>query len=962
MLAVSLFIQLLAGEARCPEDACLRGIAFIDANNGWTVGDDGAIWRTTDGGARWERQSGGTRGTLRKVVFQDARRGWICGREDGPAGASGVLLVTRDGGESWQRVLASAVPALEGIAFVNDNEGFLWGEAGGPYSSGLFKTKDGGRSWAPVSGLAPGGWVSAWFASPDAGWLTGRDGRVYQFSGKEWYPIPADALGERKALACHSGIAAGDGGLLIDQQNGRWSLSRTHIDAKALAQAEWRGLCRQGDRVLVAGSPGSVVLLSEDGGKHFAPRATGTPLAMHDCCLLPDGTAHACGAMGTVIRSVDGGKTWSIPRKPLEHATILVVGRSASALPWRTVARHGWEDGLAVAALTASADATANGFPATLRKAGFVAAETGRPGPTWRERLVMALRQFQPEHLLLEDVPGDKGWLMDATVALQWAADPAKCPEQIEALGLKPWLGGIAWRSSGPMDSMVRVDGRKPSDRLADTVDGHVASLLADSGLPASEESAFEGWTPLRPNPGQAWASLLAASSARLRGAQRPLPAPEPLDPAMAKALERRRLHEVLARPGALPQVDAEAASSTLPATLDLLDDAKGAPFLDRLASGAERSGRWQLARELRAMLVERYPAHPLALSSTRWLIGHESSREVRRREELSRTVELAILQAGMPGGADAGIIARAGGKKIESPETVTRVTRETTVLDGRALARKSLESCLSREALLRASGSLAAQDPATQFMLQSARRQLGQFEQAQAYYNKAATSLTKGSPWQTAAEIELWLANRSGEPPRPAIACRQAASRPHLDGRLEDDCWINALKPLRGAGPATTVAMSFDSDFLYLAARCPGAAPDAGTVAAGRSPDSAKSSRDRVSFFLDLDRDHATGYTLTIDDQGRVADRCCADPTWDPRWFVAVAREEDGWTLEAALPLSALTGESVTSGQAWLVQVARWRGESMACCWSGAASPGATESFPGLPGLLLFLPSGKSR
>ncbi|MFM7114320.1 MAG: YCF48-related protein, partial [Planctomycetota bacterium] len=70
MLAISLFIQLLAGEARCPEDACLRGIAFIDASRGWTVGDDGAIWRTTDGGAHWERQSGGTRGTLRKVVFQ----------------------------------------------------------------------------------------------------------------------------------------------------------------------------------------------------------------------------------------------------------------------------------------------------------------------------------------------------------------------------------------------------------------------------------------------------------------------------------------------------------------------------------------------------------------------------------------------------------------------------------------------------------------------------------------------------------------------------------------------------------------------------------------------------------------------------------------------------------------------------------------------------------------------------
>jgi len=76
----------------------------------------------------------------------------------------------------------------------------------------------------------------------------------------------------------------------------------------------------------------------------------------------------------------------------------------------------------------------------------------------------------------------------------------------------------------------------------------------------------------------------------------------------------------------------------------------------------------------------------------------------------------------------------------------------------------------------------------------------------------------------------------------------------------------------------------------------------------------------------------------------------------------VAVAREEDGWTLEAAIPFSALTGETVTTGQAWLVQVARMRGEDPVAIWSRAKGGGGEPWFPGQPGLALFLPSGKPR
>lgn len=959
MAAWTLLAVLALGEVRCPEDACLRGIAFLDPANGWVVGDDGAIWRTTDGGATWERQSGGTRGSLRRVVFQDDKRGWICGREDGPSGAAGVLLVTRDGGASWQRVLAGAVPALHGIAFVSETDGFLWGEAAGAHSSGLFKTRDGGRSWSPVAGTAPGGWSSGWFDSIDSGVLVGLDGRVQQFTGKEWAPIPADSPEGQRALACLGGMACGTGGMLICQQNGRWSLARTHLDTRALGQVAWRALARQGERVLVAGSPGGAVLLSEDGGRHFAPRLSGVPHSLYDACLVGEGTAYACGAMGVVIKSRDGGKTWEPVRRPLTHAAFLVATPDPARLPWRTIAQHGWEEGLAMAAVAVSSQPEPFGLLAAHRHAGLVTTETARGGPGWRERLVLALRQHQPEHFLVATGAGDrKAWLLEASGAAQWASDPSRFPEQIEALGLKPWRGGVAWRAASGEDATVRVTGQRPSDRLEDTPEGHAEATLALFGINGGEPTPYEGWAAINPGPGGPWRSLLAASSARLEGARRPLPMPEPLDASATKALEQRRLHEALARPGALAPADAERSASGLGATLDRLDDARGAPFLDRLASGAERSGRWQLARELRAMLVDRYPAHPLALASTRWLIGHESSGEVRRREELARTVERSIMQAGMPGANGNG----SGGTASRSSETITRVTRETAILEGPALTRKTLETCLAREMMLRASGSLAAQDPGAQFMLQSARRQLGQFQPAFAYYKNAAESLPRGSPWQTAAEMELWLANRTGEPPRPALPCRQAPARPHLDGRLEDPCWQNALRPMEGASSPTLVAMAFDADFLYLAARCQGVAPDGGVQARGRKPDSADETRDRITFFLDIDRDHATGYTLTIDDRGQVADRCCLDPTWDPRWFVAVAREEDGWAAEAAIPLSALTGGTVTTGQAWLAQVVRGRGNEPVATWSRPRGAGPGAGFPGQPGLVLFLPSGKAR
>jgi photosystem II stability/assembly factor-like uncharacterized protein len=104
----------------------LWDIAFVDAENGWLVGEEGVICHTRDGGATWELQTAGvpvervlakgekprppdivpgldggpSRLTLTAVRFADRERGFALGWYSDVA--ESIILGTRDGGATWQ--------------------------------------------------------------------------------------------------------------------------------------------------------------------------------------------------------------------------------------------------------------------------------------------------------------------------------------------------------------------------------------------------------------------------------------------------------------------------------------------------------------------------------------------------------------------------------------------------------------------------------------------------------------------------------------------------------------------------------------------------------------------------------------------------------------------------------------------------------------------------------------------
>ena len=203
--------------------------------------------------------------------------------------------------------------------------------------------------------------------------------------------------------------------------------------------------------------------------------------------------------------------------------------------------------------------------------------------------------------------------------------------------------------------------------------------------------------------------------------------------------------------------------------------------------------------------------------------------------------------------------------------------------------------------------------EPRVGFPLAIAHRRQGYPRQAERFY----LSLSRTRPhdaWWAAGECEQWLAERRGLAPRPVAPCVRTAAKPRLDGQLDDAVWKN-LRPLElhsvrreDASWSAVAMLAYDDEFLYLAASCRQVESiRRSEIEKKREHDADLSWQDRIEFCLDVDRDRSTFYRLSIDQRGCTHDECWHDATWNPKWFVATARQDDTWTVEAAIPLVEL-------------------------------------------------------
>jgi photosystem II stability/assembly factor-like uncharacterized protein len=957
----------------------LRSVWFTDRRRGWAVGGQGLpysagsrglVLATTDGGQTWQPLSWNQFPRLMRVQFLSPNDGWAAGEasEYYPAG----LFSSDSGGRRWTPMSGGIGTSWLAGFFTRSDSGVL---AGGSGTTALLVN----RKVTPVS----------------VGALGRRTIRSLRFSNDG------------------TGWAVADGGVVLRSGNrgASWSVLTSGMPDESAAIFDWRAVHSIAQSVWIVGRPGSIVLHSADSGASWQTISTGQPIPLEAVWFSDRQRGWAVGALGTILATKDGGLSWQVQRRGGERAAVLCVHGPGKSAPLLAHVQLGAELGYLTADLAMIGSPHEPGSSVgvgaamrlgdAVRVAGGTLAESDWRFPAlanvtslshvlteWNRqheghalkdlerRLVVAIRTWRPDVVLGESPdPADAADPSSALVSqalergFQSAADARAFPELIASAQLTPWHATKLFAATSDATTTdSHIDASELSRRaewagrpLDDQV-SLAASLLAESYSPTSQRISYRR-VITRQTQSTSDDALMAGIILEPGGpARRRLLPPVEINDAQRRAVQARRNllaimgraenHSVLAQ-----QMNAQVGGLMR----DLPPDQAG-NVLYSLARTHFRHGRWRETCELLLKLLDENPSHLTAVEAQRWLIQYYASSEARHRECVSGLAGQSFINPQAP--------------RTEAPAKEQLPTESEPTLDQPpATARLSLD----RQA--RAVGGLASgipwargsvdtakrlvqhaplvwSEPQVQFALAAAQRALGNVKDSDKFYTTFALGRDAGA-WSDAARSERWIRDRNGMPPKPIVISQRIPAPPHLDGLLDDPAWkASPAAPLRSVEQPTDsdflshVQVAHDHRFLYIAISCAESLSEAPSPVRPRSRDMDLSAHDRVDLYLDLDRDYGTYYRLAIDRRGCVFDDCWADRSWDPTWYVASRSDEQGYYIEAAIPLTELTDTPPVDGTVWAFNAVRIIPGQRILSWS---RPAGTAPSPEGMGLLLF-------
>lgn len=991
------------------DDACLNDVFFLDSELGWVVGDRGVILRTTDGGRRWEQIVSPVECKLDGVFFNSARDGWIVGGFAEPVThlSTGVVLRTKDGGRTWRRISNSRIPWMKQIHMATDRAGWALGHRSPIFPSGLMLTQDGGASWRPFPGEVQGEWTAAARLGMNQFALVGRDRTASVANQGELetafvWPTGEFDLHTIAMVDQRYGWTAGDAGsvLMTDDGGGSWDEPPVPLDANVAREFDWRTIAARGDRVWVAGNPGSRIGRSVDQGQSWEWVPTGSNFPINRIYFLDEDRGWAIGDMGTILSTIDGGRTWLLSRNAAERVALLGVFESHKNIPLELFARHSGNDGCfsAVSMLDkiqtnqptvspihdrihlalSNVGVSGYSFDLASSREGNESSEYER----LKERLVRQLRTWRPE-VVVCDAVDDSSTPQRISIelfreAIRDAADESKYPNQVTQAGLQPWrVTKLFTRSleDERRDELLPINQFAP--RLGTSLEDY---CLVGNGLIKPFDSKVElqqGWRFVGLDmdgafsPGGAGGSSLFSGidPNRMREMQRVLLPPGPGNLEVMRRQARKwewidRISVTTTTTGG----DADIWMREVEGLLIGLGPTGGGNVLFQLALAHEKNRQYEAAARAMHMLVTDYQDHPLWDGAILWLIRYYSSSEARWLLH-PKAAEPHINVAAEPTDDDpyADVMQDFQVQQTEYHDPVQvpfslrqriddRHIHDVGVDDRAGHARQLIQTLANRRPLVAALAqveiSQAAVDRVWTGMQPTSTQAIASARQA-------------GGRWGQLGAIEHWLREAVDAPPVPVMLCRKALSPPNLDGDLGDPIWeqtpvveLGLLGAESRLQPTQTkIRIAYDHEFLFLAVECQQVGTDTSEASPElkelqpRERDAAIGKRDRIAFALDVDRDYATAFVFEVDPNGKCRESTLGSTDWNPQWFIAPGRQGEAWTAEIAIPFSQLGIATPNDRDAWGIALQR--------CLPGEKPPFKSTSFLGEPqvdSVLLFI------
>jgi photosystem II stability/assembly factor-like uncharacterized protein len=686
------------------DDANLHDICFVGSRDGWCVGDHGAVWRTEDGGKTWKPLSCPVDCALRSVCFLTDRIGWVAGGSTTPFTrvGVGVLLATRDGGQTWKELTRSSrpLPQLHVVRFFTPTSGIVVGESTAEFPTGVMITNDAGKTWQSVDGPPHDGWRAADFLAPTIGVVAGLDGETARVDGARMIDLRAGRFGLRglydvKLNRDDSGWMVGDGALVLRTHNRGvvWEAPPTLLPKEARAFFNFRAVAVRGSRVWIAGSPGSIVWHSPDGGRSWRAQPTGQTAPLERLSFSTDKLGCAVGAFGVILRTEDGGQTWEPVRAANRRAALLAVQSRPDRISFSALAKESGDLGYrsvvllpvlgqgegegardpgldlklddAVTAVGGSQGVTGWQFPLDIpgldrdpRKlvADWMRRTEGQFQQMFYGHLVCQLRMWRPTVVIVESpAPDDAAGTVLANAimaAVRQAGDPTAFEEQSRLAALTPWTASRVFVRLPPGNSGdCRIDADELLPRLGCSVLNRAAA--ASSRLMAAETVAAdsESYRLIDVAPGTDVANLPALRdffTGIVLGpgtdARRPLRSINAESNGEAQRLARRdrNLRAVVRQRVKTATAGAELLGMLHDQTSGT-DNASAALQLAMLADVYRQNAQYELAEGALVDLVDRFPDEPATFNAMQWLFQYWTSAELtyqrlRQQEKVQST------------------------------------------------------------------------------------------------------------------------------------------------------------------------------------------------------------------------------------------------------------------------------------------------------------------------------------
>ena len=291
----------------------LGAVQFVDANNGWVVGDSAKILHTTNGGTNWSAVTNAgisSSSKNRSLFFLDTNIGWISSGNN--------VLHTTNGGATWTTQSPGTQYSIFSTYFVDVNNGWVAADYGG-----IVHTTDGGATWSLQSSTVTNNGLYSVAALPDGNniWAVGGDvygggsGTILHTAnaGINWavQSIQTNSIQSVSFTDVNTGTAVGKGATILHTTNGGSTWTSQTNPYSGTGQTFWGVSFTDANNGTVVAN-GGTILRTTDGGTTWLKQTSGITNALFGIHFNDANNGTIVGGSGSILHTTNGGTDWTI--------------------------------------------------------------------------------------------------------------------------------------------------------------------------------------------------------------------------------------------------------------------------------------------------------------------------------------------------------------------------------------------------------------------------------------------------------------------------------------------------------------------------------------------------------------------------------------------------------------------------------------------------------------------------